>query len=90
MNATMAARSASVDCERRHALVGTPGAHDGADLVAANVLGHERRTGEIGAAFAAGRVAAVAEAALRSEHSLAGLDLFGWVGLRRDGLWRTL
>ena len=71
-------------------LSGAPAAHDRHDLVAADVLRHERRARQIGSGLAAHRVAPVAEAALGREQRLAALHLLGRIRLRRRGLRRPL
>ena len=59
---------------RGHALVRAPLTNDRTDLVAAHVLGNERRPGEIGPCFSSSGVPAVTEAALGDEACLAGLE----------------
>ena len=70
-------------------LSGRPRVHDRHDLVAADVLGDQRRSREVGSGLAAHRVAPMAEAALRREERRASLDLLRRIRLRRGRLRGT-
>src|SRR5262249_33257377 len=72
--------------DRRHPFVGAAVAHARTDLVAADVVAHERRARQVRAGLAAHRVASVAEAALRGEDALAGLQPLRRRRLRRGRL----
>src|SRR5438105_15752324 len=71
-----------VEIKRRHSFVGASRPHQRADLVSARIFGNECRAREVWTGFATGRIATVAESALRSKTSLPGHDEF-----RRIRLW---
>src|SRR5215471_13347333 len=76
--------------ESRHTFVHTAFVHERPDFVPLQILSHEVRPRQVGACFAAGGIAAMAERAFVYETALACHHDFARIGLRCDRSRRSL